>query len=36
VEKIKKFLPDNLTLVKIEILGNNKRKIKIKRGKNDK
>ena len=36
IEKIKKFLPDNLILVKIEILGNNKRKIKIKRGKNDK
>jgi len=32
IEKIKKFLPDNLILVKIEILGNNKRKIKIKRG----
>ena len=31
-EKIKKFLPDNLILVKIEILGDNKRKIKIKRG----
>ncbi len=36
IEKIKKFLPDNLILVKIEILGNNKRKIKIKRGGNDK
>jgi len=33
VEKIKKFLPDNLILVKIEILGDNRRKIKIKRGK---
>ncbi len=32
IEKIKKFLPDNLILVKIEILGDNKRKIKIKRG----
>ena len=32
LEKIKKFLPDNLILVKIEILGDNKRKIKIKRG----
>ncbi len=37
VEKIKKNLPENLILVKIEILGdNNKRKIKIKRRKNDK
>lgn len=36
IEKIKKFLPDNLILVKIEILGDNKRKIKIKRRKNDK
>jgi len=32
VEKIKKILPNNLILVKIEILGDNKRKIKIKKG----